>query len=432
MNEFFTKISSQIAGPIILGTFFPVVLFVTLFGLVVLPTTPYGQEFTDLVKDLRLWQEKGLAVIIVTFAVLVLTVVLYHLNTPVIRLYEGYTWKGSMIGRIMTWSKTRKFRRMRRTRRKMVSLNQGYFLEGISGVKTDIAGAQEELALALNNEYPFEPRLVLPTRLGNVIRSFETYTKRQYNADAIPLWPRLQGVLDGNFAQALDATKTGFDFMLNSSLLTAALALLLSGAGLWWKHPHYYGWRQGWVAWAVIFAIASRLLYVGAINRAAEWGQGVKAAFDLYRLVLLQKLGYEVKLTDPRDERRMWEAISYKFIYPDDDSYSDLSYVLPQTAVRVDPPSVGVTFTRSVSTVDADTEEIRIVVSNLSPIRSAAAAVLLREQIAPEHDYVPGSASVDGAPCVLSKLVPLEIPLGAMAYNDSRVVVYRLKKQVKK
>src|ERR1017187_6362580 len=98
MNDFLSKISGQIAGPIILGAFFPVVLFVTALMLVVLPITPYLQPLTTVVAQLRLWEDKASSAIILTAVVLVLSVVLYMLNVPVIRLYEGYPWKESWIG----------------------------------------------------------------------------------------------------------------------------------------------------------------------------------------------------------------------------------------------------------------------------------------------------------------------------------------------
>ena len=58
MNDFLSKISGQIAGPIILGASFPVVLFVMAVALVILPVTPYAQALTTVVQLLKIFEER--------------------------------------------------------------------------------------------------------------------------------------------------------------------------------------------------------------------------------------------------------------------------------------------------------------------------------------------------------------------------------------
>lgn len=430
MTEFFTRISGQITGPIILGAFFPVVLFTTALALLVLPITPYGHTLTSAVKDPKLWQEKGSAAIAITFVVLVLSVVLYNLNIPIIRLYEGYPWLDSWIGQRMKTRQQLRFDRADKMRKRIRKLRLELRIENIAFKPEEMSGlieAQRKLGRLLNDEFPDTIGSVLPTKLGNVIRAFETYTTRQYGAPAIALWPRLQGIVESTYAQALDAIKTSFDFMIHSSFLSAVLAVLLAGAGLVWQNPAYHGVLQPWMAWSGLFVFLSYLFYLAAINRAAEWGMQVKATFDLYRLALLSKLGYELKPADLADERRIWEVLNYKFAFPDDRTYPDLPYRIPSTYLVVEPVSTIVAFTRTVSVLEGDAVQVRVSVSNTDPTRANATQVVLREDLTTGKSYVRGSAMVDGATATLLGLSPLQVDLGPMPYYETRTVVYTLK-----
>jgi len=97
---------------------------------------------------------------------------------------------------------------------------------------SDIWTRLSEVSRRLNSELPSDTSLLLPTRLGNVIRSFEEYPDRQYGIGAITLWPRLIAKIDKEYAAMMDDSKTSFDFMLNISLLSAFSALVITVVGL--------------------------------------------------------------------------------------------------------------------------------------------------------------------------------------------------------
>src|ERR1017187_8826566 len=95
MSSLLSAISGQFGKSLLLGTFFPVVIFVVLFYLLVLPLFPMGIEifhpFAAIDKE---WQ-----VIATTFLTIVLTGLLYNLNNTLIRVCEGYPWQDSLPGR---------------------------------------------------------------------------------------------------------------------------------------------------------------------------------------------------------------------------------------------------------------------------------------------------------------------------------------------
>ncbi|HEY0783453.1 MAG TPA: hypothetical protein VGE98_13425, partial [Thermoanaerobaculia bacterium] len=152
---------------------------------------------------------------------------------------------------------------------------------------------------------------ILPTRFGNAIRSFENYPERQYGMFAITLWPRLVAVIEPAYAEVIDGAKSSVDFMINSSLLSAALGFVMLLTGL--VYPAPFASRAALAAWlfevAVLVALA-RWLYVQAIDGVLGWGSLVRGAFDLYRGKLLEKLGYVHAPGSIEEERQLWRAIS--------------------------------------------------------------------------------------------------------------------------
>lgn len=412
MTEFFAKATGQITGPIIISAFFPVLMFLAAFTLVVLPLTPYGHDFTAAIQNPAMWQKYPVVALVLTLGALALSVLLYNLNTPIVRLFEGYPWQHAWIAWPFVRMRKRHLIRVRTVRTRIRTLRRILKLSGLSVDLSGAASEQGKLAHIMNDRYPDRNDLVLPTRLGNVIRSFETYTSRQYGMPAIALWPRLLAVVDGNFASSLDAVKTSFDFMIHCAFLSAALAIITAASGLFWKTRTLESLWGPWLAWAIGFGLISHLFYLVSITRAIEWGTQVKSAFDLYRLPLLAKLGYELKPADLADERRIWDNLNYKFAFPDERSYPDLPYRLPSTYLIVEPASTVIKWTRSVMPLEDGSLQISLVISNLDPTAWDADRVIAREEVPPGKVYVRDSALVNGAPAILLSVDPLQIDIG--------------------
>jgi hypothetical protein len=427
MSDFLSKISGQIAGSIILGAMFPVVLFVTAMALLVLPITPYSQALTTVVAVLKVWEDKASAALVISVVVLVLSVVLYMLNIPIIRLYEGYPWKQSWIGGKLQQREQKRFDDATELRAIIRQLRREIRMNKLPVDDEGLIDAQQALARMLNDEYPASAGMVLPTRLGNVIRSFETYSLHQYGLPAIAVWPRLVGVMPPTYAQGLDGAQTSFNFMLNCSFLSIILSALLTLCGLRWAHPFEPASSRAWIFWAVVFIGSWRLFYYGAIDRASEWGAQVKTALDLYRGTLLTQLGYDLKPETPDEERRIWRAINYKFSFPDDRSYPELPYKRPATALLVTPDSVVVSFSRTVWMSDDETLRVKIVIVNDDPEKYDASEVILRDDVSTGQTYIRDSCAVDGIARSPMELNPIRICIGKLDANESCTVTYKLK-----
>jgi len=305
---------SQISGSLgkaVMSTFFPVVLFLSAFCVGVLPLYPYGLEIFRPFETL----DPGWKALAFSFCALLLTGVLFNMNTLVYRWFEGYPWRYSAIGRWCTQRQVRRFKEAERCKNLLLDL-AAHLPKGSPEAAT--AGKRlGDISRALEKDFPDKEDLVLPTRFGNGLRAFEVYPRRQYQMAAIELWPRLVAVIDPSYSAVINDAKTIVDFLLNASLLAAVLSystlvLGLRTVAFGLNPPTAY-----WLLRIAAFAGLSYWFYAVAIAPAQEWGQHVRSAFDLFRSNLLGRLGISATPATLEEERRIWHAVSDQIVFPD-------------------------------------------------------------------------------------------------------------------
>lgn len=226
-------------------------------------------------------------------------VLLLALNTVIIRLKEGYgSWNPAVL-----WKSVER-RRFEKHHERLRELNREY-VAGLSG-DSALREARREEGELLAVRFPDREDLVLPTAFGNTIRAFEVYPRVIYGLDSIPAWPRLLMVMPEESRALIETAKAQMDFWVNVWFLSLlifgeyiALVLIYRRAGNPW-------------------ALMSVVLALGASNRAraaaAEWGETIKAAFDVYLLDLRDKLGLEQGL-DREAEKQQWTNLSVAMIF---------------------------------------------------------------------------------------------------------------------
>ncbi|MGG6294925.1 hypothetical protein ACQ4M4_10905 [Leptolyngbya sp. AN02str] len=147
--------------------------------------------------------------------------------------------------------------------------------------------------LALHN-LPANPDL-MPTRMGNILRTAERRPLEKYGLDAIICWSRLWLLLP-------EAAKKD---------LQDARADLNNAARLWLWSILFLIWAALGAWWAVPLGILSALFsyYTWAIAAATTYGDLIEASFDLHRQLLYQALGWK-KPDDPKEERRVGQQLT--------------------------------------------------------------------------------------------------------------------------
>jgi hypothetical protein len=413
MTAILSSISGQFSKALFLGAFFPSVVFVILGMIFALPLFP--AEF-GLLKPLEALGVEWKVVFLI-FLTLVISGLLYNLNISIIRLYEGYPWKDSWIGSYFLPRQRTRFKAAQARHAGLPDVIS--YLEARAGADAEDVQTVEDMrprvGQQVNYAFPDEEALVLPTRLGNTIRSFEVYPARQYGMSSIALWPRLVAKVDKDYAAAIDEAKTSFDFMINSSVLSAALASVILTTGL--SNPSSLGSTADWLRWAlevVVFLAFAYLLYRGSIGRASAWGSMVKGAFDLYRWDLLKQLGYQhVPKTVPQ-ERSLWGNISRRTIYGDPPKEKGRlpDYAAAEAYARGTPAGVRLKVGRGLAEPDAKGKVVVTVRVENPDKHRPVTTLVVTDTTAKEAAYLWNSARVDGQVVPVSGTNPYHFHLG--------------------
>jgi hypothetical protein len=251
---------------------------------------------------------------------LALGYVLSILNVPLTQLYEGYFFRHTLPGRLLTLLQIQRWDWIDK---RMKDLDD--VIDERAGKKDDaeakeypwrnvkywyvyqryIESQTERSALAAErrNYFPKNEDVIMPTRLGNVFAAFEEYPTRRYGIDAVALWPRLLPALVGSgYAQVVERQKMGFDFFLNLSVLSGIFALEYSALNL------YFVAKLNLIVPLLCLFIAW-LCYRFSILAAVGFGTTVKVSYDLHRRALRKALG----LSEPAQfdqEVSQWEKYS--------------------------------------------------------------------------------------------------------------------------
>jgi hypothetical protein len=168
--------------------------------------------------------------------------------------------------------------------------------------------------------FPIRPELVLPTRFGNILRAFETYSYDVYGVEAIPGWLRLQGVIPKSYAALVNDARSAVDFFVNIWFLAAGIAILGFARMLWAIHVDVSGVSivsvglGKYAMVAVAGTLTTYIAYSCAIATAATWGDLVKGAFDLYLPALAKQMGYQLPKQD-RARQVFWDEVNSLFLY---------------------------------------------------------------------------------------------------------------------
>lgn len=129
-----------------------------------------------------------------------------------------------------------------------------------------------------------------PTRLGNLLASFETYPTVKYGLDGVFFWPRLWVSIDKDLREELDSAQAVVDGAIYCCFVFSVSTLLCLGYAFTLPAPHWWSWPLGAAACAVL----ARLTYELALPRYAQYGDLFAATFDQYR----DKLQIGTLLTD--------------------------------------------------------------------------------------------------------------------------------------
>jgi hypothetical protein len=143
---------------------------------------------------------------------------------------------------------------------------------------------------------PLRPERLMPTRLGNLLRSAELRPLDKYGLDAVICWSRLWLLLPEAVKKDLQEAR--------ADLNTAARVWLWSVLFIVWTIVF-----QTW--WAAALSLISAIFtyYYWILESAGTYADLLESTFDLHRTLLYQSLRWTLP-TNPLEERKLGEALT--------------------------------------------------------------------------------------------------------------------------
>lgn len=197
-----------------------------------------------------------------------------QLTLPLLRVLEGYYWPPRLAARVR--DRHRRRRELMRERWKAL-VGQAAHGELQPELAMELADLEEGL-----RRVPESAQLVMPTRLGNILRAAEERPCVKYGLDVAVTWPMLWLLLDKDTREEVANARSA----LNGSvtlLLWAVLSLVWVPLA-WWVAP-------------IAAAVALAVYYVPVLSSAQVYGDLMGSVFDLRRTCLYDALRWPLPAT---------------------------------------------------------------------------------------------------------------------------------------
>jgi hypothetical protein len=384
---------------------------VLLSQLFLLPMAPVEPRVLPIFRAIDTQWRLGLIVAVSA----VLATLLYVLNGSILRLYQGYGWRSGLIGSWLTRRRQKELRALEDLRDELRELMDDASTD--EKRLNEVAGRYLSVTQPILNDFPTMSS-VLPTRLGNTIRSFENYAQRQYRIAGITAWPRFVPKLTKEHAAMIDDAKSAVDRVINISILSYITLLATFFLGIVFPIPFASTVLfRNWLLRMTVFFGLGFGFYLAAITLAKTWGESVRAAFDLHRRAVLHDLGFEQAPETLEEERELWEAISQQLVYGEVVTVDKWRYKRREPAPQpLQPADAGLEMSRGV-TMSWSMRVVTVWIRNTG--NEAVYSATLNEPLADGREYLWGSATLNGlliAPSGSNPLVFAIARIGAGMY----------------
>jgi hypothetical protein len=231
-------------------------------------------------------------------------------NRDIYRLVEGYGKFNPAL--LVGWLQKRKYEKLIETLDEL----DNEFIELGEEFPSESRMKRDAIMKELSDQFPDQKKWLLPTAFGNTLRAFEVYPRVMYGIESIDGWSRLIAVIPEDFRILIDNAKAQVDFWVNIGVVGLLLFVEYLSIAYYVKSVNSL--------WILIIILLMILIAPWRARRVAvEWGDMVKAAFDIYRFKLIAALGID----EPRnrdEEREIWTKYSQAVIYRLPDELPDL------------------------------------------------------------------------------------------------------------
>lgn len=151
--------------------------------------------------------------------------------------------------------------------------------------------------------YPPQTEHLLPTRLGNVLRSAERQAGKQYGfSSAIEMLPRIYPSISPSLAENIGGARDDLDMACRMCAVLWVIALVTGGTLI--ADGAVAASAGAWLAAPVTAAVFGIFSYRAAIRCAEDYGKILYNVFELHRRDFIRAFGY-VPPESPEDEKQL-------------------------------------------------------------------------------------------------------------------------------
>jgi hypothetical protein len=282
------------------------------FYRVVLPGTLIGSAALPLIRGA--FTRLGISIVgtdtqaaLAALVAVAIGFVLSVLDDPIYQFYEGRRGWPDWLARDLTAGWTRRVRFLQE--------------EADKAKKCGDTATYDELWYEIR-QYPTDDEgtyiATRPTKMGNILASYESYPERRYGMDSVFYWYRLWLKLDKDTRGEVDrlwASTDGLLYLAAGALGLGAVYLAVAGAaalaaanGASWTLTAAE--QTFYALGGLLLMLASHVPYRLSISGHLQNGETFKSLFDLYR----SKLAADLVPADAKERARwttIWAALQY-------------------------------------------------------------------------------------------------------------------------
>jgi hypothetical protein len=215
------------------------------------------------------------------FAFALFAALVFHpLQFAIVQFYEGY-WGTSKLALVL---RSRGIETQIRDRRKLKET----FEDASTLIESEVSLEAKRAAISARDEsarlqanYPRELAHIMPTRFGNILRSYEVNAGARYGLDATRVLPHLALVAEPAHMSYLNDQRSLMDLSVRMSFTS----YLICGSYLLALWPY-----DLWLLLAAGWAALGSMFYLGARTVAHHYGSAICILVDLNRFRLYQAL----------------------------------------------------------------------------------------------------------------------------------------------
>jgi hypothetical protein len=159
-------------------------------------------------------------------------------------------------------------------------------------------------AVRILSRYPYIGDCeLLPTSLGNALRTGETTAGERYGLDTLSSWLRMYPNLSTPLTVSADSARDALDACVNLCVTFFVLAILSAAAA-------YHNPGALWIPILALFIMAAT--YAGAISATVRYNEILRSAYDLHRFDMVKALHYKLPSGED-DEYKLFQELGSLF-----------------------------------------------------------------------------------------------------------------------